>query len=505
MSRTVPRHNVYRLRHTTSCRRHHVHQLGRLDLELRVPNYPGPHLSRACYCRGYGRLFSGHSLEDRVHLYHDTTAHATTWPPYGQIVPEEEDIDEPEPDDDGVHVPCTAWFFFFCISWGNTHVRSWYWILPPGIYGPGPPPIGIIRPPPGVTIRGNLPNWPRITIGPDHRLTTESEPECETQTAEACTTTDYVSDGTTTSSTTLCETITGCSISVSDSSTVVVGSQTAAPVGTWYGELWATMTLGDAYTNSVYAAVESRLAREEASGSGTTISFTPGPTAGPTCKGLSTACGGTLFSGYWCDPTPTGFPPGFQDPKDPSSDGYSASTTTIGGSTTTKPPTSTPPTSTTPLTRGPINCFDEADFPGHADIQPGDQDDSSRKFSDKEGDTDDDTIGPGDPAFTLHSVDSHGANYDYSCRWVDGCVTEVERQDFGFPLGVNSGSLITAYLLVREDYTKCNNGGVGGSCQVGCLLYTFEGARGSDPCEDFDCQQCGAPGEVPECQECCGF
>ncbi|RWA10633.1 hypothetical protein EKO27_g4493 [Xylaria grammica] len=379
----------------------------------------------------------------------------TTWPPYGQIVPEEEDIDEPEPDDDGVHVPCTAWFFFFCISWGNTHVRSWYWILPPGIYGPGPPPIGIIRPPPGVTIRGNLPNWPKITIGPDHRLTTESEPECETQTAEACTTTDYVSDGTTTSSTTLCETITGCSISVSDSSTVVIGSQTAAPVGTWYGELWATMTLGDAYTNSVYAAVESRLAREEASGGGTTISFTPGPTAGPTCKGASTACGGTLCSGYWCDPTPTGFPPGFQDPKDPSSDGYSASTTTIGGSTTTKPPTSTPPTSTTPLTRGPINCFDEADFPGHADIQPGDQDDFSQKFSDKEGDTGDDTIGPGDPAFTLHGVDSHGVNYDYSCRWVDGCVTEVERQDFGFPLGVNSGSSITAYLLVREDYTKC--------------------------------------------------
>ncbi|KAI0420545.1 hypothetical protein F5X98DRAFT_371512 [Xylaria grammica] len=214
------------------------------------------------------------------------------------------------------------------------------------------------------------------------------------------------------------------------------------------------MTLGDAYTNSVYAAVESRLAREEASGGGTTISFTPGPTAGPTCKGASTACGGTLCSGYWYDPTPTGFPPGFQDPKGPSSDGYSASTTTIGGSTTTKPPTSTPPTSTTPLTRGPINCFDEADFPGHADIQPGDQDDFSRKFSDKEGDTDDDTIGPGDPAFTLHSVDSHGVNYDYSCRWVDGCVTEAERQDFGFPLGVNSGSLITAYLLVREDYTK---------------------------------------------------
>ncbi|KAI0127174.1 hypothetical protein BJ170DRAFT_624478 [Xylariales sp. AK1849] len=94
--------------------------------------------------------------------------------------------------------------------------------------------------------------------------------------------------------------------------------------------------------------------------------------------------------------------------------------------------------------------------------------------------------------------------YDYSCSWVPGCVTTVDSQSFGFPLG--SPSEITAYLLVREDYTKCNNGGVGGSCQVGCLLYTFEGARGdetSDPCQDFDCNQCGTPFDPTSCQTCC--
>ncbi|KAL2802026.1 pectate lyase superfamily protein-domain-containing protein [Aspergillus granulosus] len=378
----------------------------------------------------------------------------TSWPRYGQIVPEEEELDVPEPDDDGVHVPCTAWFFFFCISWGQIRVRSWYWILPPGIYGPGPPPINILQLPPGVTIRGNLPNWPRITIGPDHRLMTESEPECETQTAEACTTTDYVSDGTTTSSsTTLCETITGCSISVSDSSTVVVGNQTAAPVGSWGDERWVTATLGDAYTNSVYAAIESRLARDEASSGGTTLLFTPGPTVGPTCAGASTVCGGTVCSGYWCDPTLTGAPPGYQDPKDPSSGGYSAPTTTVTTTTTTT--TTTPGTPTTPLVRGPINCFDEADFPGHADIQSGDQDDYSIAFSSLRTQMgDDDLIGPGDMAVTLRRTDSHGVNYHYSCSWVPGCVTEVDRQSFGYPLGP-SGGLITAYLLVREDYTKC--------------------------------------------------
>jgi hypothetical protein len=63
---------------------------------------------------------------------------------------------------------------------------------------------------------------------------------------------------------------------------------------------------------------------------GTTISFTSGPTAGPTCAGASTACGGTLCSGYWCTATPTGYPPACCD------DGTCLTTTS-----TTPPPTPT--------------------------------------------------------------------------------------------------------------------------------------------------------------------
>ena len=238
-------------------------------------------------------------------------------------------------------VPCKAWFFIY-ISWGELHINSWHWVLPPGIYGPGPPPIGLIKWPPGINIKGNLPNWPKITIGRDNQITTEEEGECETQTAEACTTTTYVSADSTLSSASMSETISGCSISVSDSSTTVIGTQTPAPIGTWHDEVWATMTVGDAYSNSLYDAPSAEMARDEASGEGTTISFTSGPTAGPTCAGATTACGGTLCSGYWCTPSPTGYPPGYQDPEDPSSGGYSAPTTTIGGSTTTtKPPTGT--------------------------------------------------------------------------------------------------------------------------------------------------------------------
>ncbi|KAI0810214.1 pectate lyase superfamily protein-domain-containing protein [Xylaria sp. FL0064] len=221
-------------------------------------------------------------------------------------------------------------------------------------------------------------------------------------------------------------------------------------------------------------------------GGGGAITVGTGPSVGPTCV-PSTACGGVLCTGYWCAPTPTGYPPGFQDPKDPSSSGNTPSQTSVtqgfppGSSSPTTSPTISPPTSSptptqsiTPLTRGPINCFNEDDFPGHGDISPSAQDEFSQAFSDE--DTEVDTIGPDTPGVTLHGTDEHGINYDYSAEWVDGCVTTVPEQSFGFPLG--SPSLITAYLLVREDYTKCDNGGVGGSCQVGCLVYTFKGALG---------------------------
>ncbi|KAJ3491615.1 hypothetical protein NLG97_g5561 [Lecanicillium saksenae] len=242
------------------------------------------------------------------------------WPSFGRIIPEEKELAQPEPRDDGVVVPCKTWFFFFCISWDNLRIRSWHWILPPGIYGPGPPPTHLFRLPPGVTFEGILPPWPRLTIGPDHKLTTDAEPECQTETAKACTYTTYVTSGETKSSTKSCETLTGCSLSVSDSTTTIVGTQTVAPIASWRGEHWKTEDRGMEWTNSVYAAMKSREARDEASGDVVTVDVSPGPTAGPTCSGVSTACGGTICSGYWCNPTPTGPPPDYRDPKDPNKD-----------------------------------------------------------------------------------------------------------------------------------------------------------------------------------------
>ncbi|KAI0456739.1 hypothetical protein F5B21DRAFT_502036 [Xylaria acuta] len=181
---------------------------------------------------------------------------------------------------------------------------------------PGPPPLGISQLPSGFQIEGTLPPWPKIITG--------NEPECETRTAELCTTTAFVSATTTTngvttttatSTSSYCETIFGCSVSGSNSSTtfatVTVSTQTIAPIGTWNDEPWTTNG-DDAYSASVFAALSRDLAADIASNNGSVISFTPGATASPTCAS-GTGCGSQLCTGYWCSASPTGYPlPGSQ-------------------------------------------------------------------------------------------------------------------------------------------------------------------------------------------------
>ncbi|XXG95201.1 hypothetical protein Hte_001461 [Hypoxylon texense] len=164
----------------------------------------------------------------------------TTWPG-GQIIPVKEDVDKPEPDGQGTKTPCRIWFFWICISRGELHVGGWLWIFPPGIYPPGPPPPGVIQFPPGWTIKGTLPPWPRITIGQDHQLTYSEDPtsSCTTQTGSVCSTTSFVSETvsggstkTTTSTSSACEVVRGCSLSESNTATATTTRTEACPLPT---------------------------------------------------------------------------------------------------------------------------------------------------------------------------------------------------------------------------------------------------------------------------------
>jgi chitinase len=101
------------------------------------------------------------------------------------------DINLPVPGG-GSRRPCRSWFFFICISWGELDLNINFWdiVLPPGIIGPGPPPLSLFQFPPGWRLgcganENCLPPWPRLTVGADGQfLSVPPEPAaCEPTTA----------------------------------------------------------------------------------------------------------------------------------------------------------------------------------------------------------------------------------------------------------------------------------------------------------------------------------
>ncbi|KAK3368019.1 hypothetical protein B0H63DRAFT_565848 [Podospora didyma] len=165
----------------------------------------------------------------------------------------------------------------------------------------------------------------------------------------------------------------------------------------------------------------------------------------------------------------------------------SSSSSSSSSSTRPPPPTTTtsttsstpPPRPTTPLEEFPVDCNNEDDLPGHADIRGGAQSDQAFDFClDKaklpNGDV---TLGPGDPAVEVTYFDNFDISYRYRIEWVNDCITTVERQNMIAPFGTEDETRDTCFDVLVDCYTQCNNGGVGGAIQVGCLRYLFVGGE----------------------------
>ncbi|RGP68664.1 oviduct-specific glyco [Fusarium sporotrichioides] len=153
-----------------------------------------------------------------------------TWPVSWEISPVETDVSEEGEDDDGdgpkSKTTCKLWFFWVCISWPEfgIDIKGWEWNIPPGILPPyvqfcGPPPMDKIKLPPGFTIEGTLPPWPKMTVLPGGQIAPPPKPEgCTPAEASLCLTTSAfattVSNGVTRTTATqvksTCATITGC-------------------------------------------------------------------------------------------------------------------------------------------------------------------------------------------------------------------------------------------------------------------------------------------------------
>ncbi|KAI8254607.1 Chitotriosidase-1 [Colletotrichum sp. SAR11_239] len=148
-----------------------------------------------------------------------------TWPEVISVVPVETDVPDSGEDDDGDgpkhKSTCKVWFFWICVKWDDLdiHIGGLEWIIPPGIWGPGPPPP--LRFPPNINIIGPLPPWPKITVHPGGSIEVPPKPaSCTPAEASLCITTSSfatsVSAGTTKTTATQvksrCATITGCNL-----------------------------------------------------------------------------------------------------------------------------------------------------------------------------------------------------------------------------------------------------------------------------------------------------
>ncbi|KAK7754953.1 hypothetical protein SLS62_003037 [Diatrype stigma] len=126
-----------------------------------------------------------------------------------------------------------------------------------------------------------------------------------------------------------------------------------------------------------------------------------------------------------------------------------------------------------------VVCNDESDFPEHGDIDPETQKDYSEdfclNFRDKPG-----QIGPYTTSveYTYDSFNLFRGStwYHFSVRWVPGCNLGTDTsQNMTWPVGGEGNEGLSCPEIMKNNYIKCNNGGVGGKTKAGCLSYTFKG------------------------------
>lgn len=101
------------------------------------------------------------------------------------------------------------------------------------------------------------------------------------------------------------------------------------------------------------------------------------------------------------------------------------------------------------------------------------------------------------PIIARHQGGGDEINYDTYINWIPGCRLRdgegklVDRQKVDFKWypekenrhGVDFDAS-ACIAMFATNHAKCNNEGVGGSVDAGCLRYTFTGGRG-EPIEDY--------------------
>jgi hypothetical protein len=117
-------------------------------------------------------------------------------------------------------------------------------------------------------------------------------------------------------------------------------------------------------------------------------------------------------------------------------------------------------------------CGDEDDLRGHVEIHEQRVRDTSFKWCSLQAATG--FMSASDGCVIDVQRDSWGILYEYSICWAEDCAGEP--QDKRKPLG--EGGPRCEAILHQYSWKACNNGGVGGQVQAGCLIYKIRAGVG---------------------------
>jgi len=130
---------------------------------------------------------------------------------------------------------------------------------------------------------------------------------------------------------------------------------------------------------------------------------------------------------------------------------------------------------TTPQTLQDRHCYGSNDFGAHGDIHA---DQVSLMSGFACAGTAIKTIKAGDASTNIaYAAYDNSQPVQFDIYWKDGCVLDYPSPNEVFPanpLGLKDPGYVYCQNLFIDNYQKCDNTGVGGNIQAGCLVYDFK-------------------------------
>ncbi|KAF4948996.1 hypothetical protein FGADI_9281 [Fusarium gaditjirri] len=123
-------------------------------------------------------------------------------------------------------------------------------------------------------------------------------------------------------------------------------------------------------------------------------------------------------------------------------------------------------------------CNDDKSFPGHADVSPSEVFIVAGEVC-KQADKENWSLGPNETLLEVVLEDVHTHRHRISWSWIDRCsMGEGHRFRVADPLELGLDDALGAtnqcHLALCDAWGACDNGGVGGSVDVGCIRYRID-------------------------------